>query len=99
MSGQGSSDPLNNRGIVPSSPFEIQATQELLQQRIEAGEQQHLSVYCLLLDLVDIPGDITQGDVDLIKQGYRWMSISATVGSHRGRVQLGELTVGGRSAR
>lgn len=24
-------------------------------------------------------GEITQADVDLVKQGYRWMSISATV--------------------
>jgi hypothetical protein len=25
-------------------------------------------------------GEITQSDVDLVKQGYRWMSVSATVG-------------------
>lgn len=37
MSAQAGQDALNNRSIVPSSPFEIQATQELLQQRIENG--------------------------------------------------------------
>lgn len=35
---------LNNRSIVPTSPFEIQATQDLLQQRIENGQ----SLYPLL---------------------------------------------------
>jgi hypothetical protein len=36
MSGQGR-DITEQRSIVPSSPFEIQATQDLLQKRIENG--------------------------------------------------------------
>lgn len=36
MSGQGR-DITESRSIVPSSPFEIQATQDLLQKRIENG--------------------------------------------------------------
>jgi len=37
MSGQGEGNITDNRRIVPSSPFEIQATQDLLQKRIENG--------------------------------------------------------------
>jgi hypothetical protein len=37
MSGQGDGNITEDRRIVPSSPFEIQATQDLLQKRIENG--------------------------------------------------------------
>ena len=83
MSTQSGEDALNNRAIVPSSPFEIMATQELLQQRIENGMSTVLMKTMFVCHATgyraDGIGELTQADVDLVKQGYKWMSVSATV--------------------
>jgi hypothetical protein len=80
MTATGDRDITESRSIVPSSPFEIQATQDLLQKRIENGMSPFLPLPSAREIQLTRVGEITQSDVDLVKQGYRWMSVSATVG-------------------
>lgn len=80
MAAAGDRDITESRSIVPSSPFEIQATQDLLQKRIENGMSPFLPLSSAREIQLTRVGEITQSDVDLVKQGYRWMSVSATVG-------------------
>ena len=92
-----SDDPM--RGItpsdrIPSNPFQIQASKDLLAQRIEAGPFSFLTPPSLASHLPHrlsppkltlCPGDISQKDLDLLKSSYRLVSLAAFVcPSHAG---------------
>jgi hypothetical protein len=66
-------------GGMPTSPFEIEATKEILQRRIENGQSILWHLCPLTLGQADSVGDIQQSDLDLLKKGYTWMTTASFV--------------------
>lgn len=74
-SGSSSNSSLISKWL-PSNPFELPETRELIAQKVAMGQSSPSSVFVrfgVMVLTLHVVGEITDHDVAVMEKGYRWM--------------------------